>query len=253
VFQVQWAFGLCHKLQVFLIKLSLSKQLKYSLKQLQHSRLNPLAPVFAPRKQAFPNEVQMKIWEACTPGDRVIHIYPQGDLLRVVPGREDSIVEAASATRTSRAIVSKDYFLALGTRDVWGQGNLRNPKSTWFCPSRDTLFVHTPLNEGLEVLWQLLPSDERDTIHRLAIVINTSHNDIIRNFFISKLRYFPNIGSIKLIVDNTTMNIDRTTAAWDSLLASYFADGTNPRNITPEWSFIQPKSPEEMELWKLVD
>jgi hypothetical protein len=102
-------------------------------------------------------------------------------------------------------------------------------------------------------LLSLLPSDERDTIHRLAIVINTSHNDIIRNFFISKLRYFPNIGSIKFIVDNTTMNIDRTTAAWDSLLASYFADGTNPRNITPEWSFIQPKSPEEMELWKLVD
>jgi hypothetical protein len=63
---------------------------------------DPLAPVFAPKKQVFPNEVQMKIWEACTPGDRVIHIYPQRDLLRVVPGREDSIVEALSATRTLR-------------------------------------------------------------------------------------------------------------------------------------------------------
>jgi hypothetical protein len=43
---------------------------------------DPLAPAFAP-KQDFSNEVQMKIWEACTPGDRVIHIYPLGDLLRL--------------------------------------------------------------------------------------------------------------------------------------------------------------------------
>jgi hypothetical protein len=81
-------------------KLNLSKPLK----QLQRTRLNPLA--LPSQKQVFPNGI---------PG------YGP-DFLRVVPDRVDSIVEALSAMRTYRAMVSKDYFLALGSREIWDQG-----------------------------------------------------------------------------------------------------------------------------------
>jgi hypothetical protein len=71
MFQVQWSIRVVALLWVLPIKLNLSKLLK----QLQHARLNPLALAFAPKKQVFSNEIQLKTWEACIPGNRVIHVY----------------------------------------------------------------------------------------------------------------------------------------------------------------------------------
>ena len=234
-----------------------------------------LIPFAAPANIEFdfdlnrlPPELRMMVWRRSRgnrvltiPRRRVLH-HPTFTLLDIldVAQSPSELVGTFLANHESHSVALTHYPLAFGTNTSHLAGasaqlgqnvyTVRTP----FSAAHDIIFIDDLANVGLQIITPLITDNDRRSIQRLAISINTTKGTEV-TAFISQLCLFPSLRELILIVDDDAwghgdwhgrrhshQGFQAITAAWATSITNHYNDvqAEDPRALRPVVRFEIP-------------